>query len=140
MSYQAVSQPLSANAASSFGLSPNVAALLGYIWIPVLSIAVLVTEKENRLVRFHAWQAISLGVACFAVTILLSIVIGVLMLVGGLISPYLGIVVSVLSIIVWLVVAVLMLGFWVLCLIKAYRGEKYQLPVVGKFADRMANK
>ena len=78
------------NQTSTFGLSPNAAALISYIWIPVTSIIVLVTEKENRMVRFHAFQALVMGLAVFAFSVLISIVIGVLMLIGGAISPYLG--------------------------------------------------
>ena len=140
MSYNFANNQASFAQTSSFGLSPNAAALVSYIWIPVTSIAVLVTEKENRAVRFHAFQALFLGLSVFAISIGLSIVIGILMLVAGVISPYAGVAVSMLSLLVWLAVAAAMLGVWVLCLVKAYRGETYQLPVVGKFAERMANK
>ncbi len=128
------------NQTSTFGLSPNAAALISYIWIPVTSIIVLVTEKENRMVRFHAFQALIMGLAVFAFSVLISIVIGVLMLIGGAISPYLGLIVSVISLLVWVVIAFALLALWVLCLVKAYRGEMYKVPVAGKFAERMVNK
>lgn len=128
------------NQTSTFGLSPNAAALISYIWIPVTSIIVLVTEKENRMVRFHAFQALIMGLAVFAFSVLISIVIGVLMLIGGAISPYLGLIVSVISLLVWVVIAFALLALWVLCLVKAYRGETYKVPVAGKFAERMVNK
>jgi uncharacterized membrane protein len=140
MSYQFADQSHAISQTSSFGLAPNVAALVSYVWIPVTSIAVLVTEKENRLVRFHAWQALFLGLSLFALTIVLSIVIGVVTLVAGAVSPYAGLLVSVVSLLLWLVIALGMLGVWVLCLMKAYRSETYKLPVVGKFAENMANK
>ena len=142
MSYPYANQPRIINTAlkSTFGLSPNGAALLSYIWIPVTSIIVMVTEKENRMVRFHAFQSLFLGLGLFALTIGLSIVIGVLALIAGMISPYLGIIVSLISLLVWVVLAFIFLGIWVLCLIKAYRGEMYKLPVVGKYAERSANK
>lgn len=140
MSYQFANQPQTINAASTFGLSPNGAALLSYIWVPVTSIIVLVTEKQNRHARFHAWQSIFFGLGIFALTMILSIVIGIVMLVASAISPYAGILVSVVSLLVWLVIAVAILGMWVLCLVKAYRGEMYKLPVVGNFAEKMINK
>lgn len=138
MSYQFANN--AASTQSSFGLSPNVAALISYIWIPVTSILVLVTEKENRMVRFHAWQSIFLGAGLAVLSIVLSIVIGVIMLVAGVVSPYAGILVSVLSIIVWLILAVAIIAVWIFCLIKAYQGAIYKLPFVGKFAEQMANK
>ena len=81
-----------------------------------------------------------MGLAIFAVTIVLSIVIGILMLVAGAISPYLGLIVSVLSLLVWIVIAFALLALWVLCLVKAYRGEMYKLPVVGNYAEKIVNK
>ena len=140
MSYQAINHANSINAQSSFGLSANGASLVSYIWIPVTSILVLVTEKQNRLVRFHAFQSLFLGLGIFALTIVLSVVIGVLMLVAGAVSPYLGIVVSLVSLLVWMVLAVAILGLWVTCLVKAYRGQMYKLPIVGKQAEKMINK
>jgi uncharacterized membrane protein len=128
------------NQTSTFGLSPNAAALISYLWIPITSIIVLVTEKENRTVRFHAFQSLFLGLGVFAFTIILSIIIGILTLVAGAVSPYAGIIVSVLSLLVWMVIAIALLGLWILCLVKAYRGEMYKLPIVGSQAEKMVNK
>jgi uncharacterized membrane protein len=140
MSYQFANQSQHAPAQSSFGLSPNVAALISYIWIPVTSILILVTEKENRMVRFHAWQSIFLGLSLAALSIVLSVVIGVVMLVAGIVSPYAGILVSIVSLIVWMILAVAILGVWIFCLVKAYQGAVHRLPFVGKYAEQMANK
>ena len=128
------------NKPSTFGLSPNGASLISYLWIPVTSVIVLVTEKENRLVRFHAFQSLFMGLAVFAAIIVLSIVVGVLTLVAGAVSPYAGLIVSVLSLLVWGIIAIALLALWVFCLVKAYRGEMYRLPLVGKYAENMLNK
>jgi uncharacterized membrane protein len=140
MSYNFANNNSAFNTTSTFGLSPNTASLLSYIWIPVTSIIVLVTEKENRLVRFHAFQALFMGLGIFAATIVLAIVVGVLAFVAGVISPYLGLIVSMISLLVWIIIALALLGLWVLCLVKAYRGEMYKLPVVGKYAEKTVNK
>src|SRR5215213_1474220 len=131
MSYNFAQNQAAINKPSTFGLSPNAASLISYIWIPVTSIIVLVTEKENCLVRFHAFQSLFMGLMIFALTIVLSVVIGVLMLVAGAISPYLGILVSVISLLVWIIIAFALLALWVLCLVRAYRGAMFKLPVVG---------
>jgi uncharacterized membrane protein len=136
MSYQFTA----AQTQSSFGLSPNVAALICYIWIPMTSILILLTEKQNRTVRFHAYQSFFLGLGVFAASIVLSVIIGILTLIAGLISPYAGMFVSIISLLVWLVIAAALLGVWVLCLVKAYGGGTYKLPLVGKYAEQMANK
>jgi uncharacterized membrane protein len=128
------------NQTSTFGFSPNGASLLAYIWIPVTSIIVLVTEKENRLVRFHAFQSLFLGLSLFVLTLVLSIVIGILTLVGGAISPYLGLIISVISLLLWIVIAFAILGLWALCLLKAYKGQMYKIPVIGNLAEKQSNK
>ena len=128
------------NQPSTFGFSPNIASLLSYVWIPVTSIIVLVTEKENRLVRFHAFQSLLMGLGIFAATIALSVVIGVLTLVAGAASSALGFIVSMVSLLAWIVIAFALLALWVFCLVKAYRGEMFKLPVVGAYAEKMVNK
>jgi Predicted membrane protein len=140
MSYQFSNDQAAANAPSSFGLSPTAAALVSYLFIPWTSIAVLVTEKQNRFVRFHAFQSLLLGLGMVALTILLSIIIGIVTLIAGAVSPYAGIIVSVLSLILWIFIALAILALWALCLYKAYRGETYKVPFVGKTAEKMANK
>jgi len=42
---------------SVFGLSENIVAALSYIAGPFSGIAVLVMERENKFVRFHALQS-----------------------------------------------------------------------------------
>ena len=140
MSYNFAQNQSSIGQTSTFGLSRNAASLISYIWIPVTSVIVLVTEKENRAVRFHAFQSLFMGLAVFAFSIVVSVVIGVLMLIGGAISPYLGLIVSMISLLVWAVIALALLALWVLCLVKAYRGEMYKVPFVGTYAEKMVNK
>lgn len=125
---------------SSFGFSPKVAALICYVWIPMTSVLILITEKQNRTVRFHAFQSFFLGLSVFAASIVLSVVIGILTLIAGVISPYAGLVVSVISLLVWLVIAAALIAVWFLCLVKAYGGGIYKLPLVGNYAEKMANK
>jgi uncharacterized membrane protein len=140
MSYQFAENQASINQPSSFRLAPNVAALISYIWIPVTSILVLVTEKENRTVRFHAFQSLFLGLAVFVSSIVLSVVMGILGGIAAMFSATLGMLVMFGSLILWLVFTVAIVAAWVMCLVKAYRSEMYQLPFVGKFAERMASK
>ena len=128
------------NRPSTFGLAPNMASLISYVWIPVTSIIVLVTEKENRLVRFHAFQSLFMGAAVFAATIVLGAVIGVLTLIAGAVSTSAGILVSMISLLVWSVIALALLALWIYCLVKSYQGEMFKLPVVGDYAEKMVNK
>ena len=137
MSYQFANNQAAVNMPSSFGLSANVAALIAYLFVPVTSIALLATEKENRLVRFHAWQSLFYGLGIAAVTIVLSIVVGTVSFVLAAISPVVGIAATIISLVIWLGLLMVIIGFWFLCIFKAYRGEMYKLPVFGAFAERM---
>ena len=129
---------------SFMGLDSNVGAMLCYIANfvcclgVVLSIVFLVTENENRFVRFHAVQALFLaglqivtGVVIWFVGLMLEIVLGMihLELLGWLLI--LG-----LRFIIFLV----FIALWILGGIKAYGGQWYKLPVIGEFAWSTANK
>src|SRR5215471_6570304 len=64
---------------TSLGLESNIGAMLCYIGNflccvgVILAIVFLVTEKENRFVKFHAVQSLFLVVAQFAVGLVMTI-------------------------------------------------------------------
>jgi len=87
--------------------------------------------NQNRVIRFHAFQAIFFFVAMFALSIGLMILGFVLRII-----PVLGVIISLL----------LSFGFWIGSLItwiylmvKAYQGQKVVLPVIGPMAEKQAN-
>lgn len=105
------------SSATSTGLQENVAALLSYLLGLITGIIFLVIEKENRFVRFHAFQSVFVSVALIIInTVLLWI-------------PILGWALSVLM-------GPLSLILWLLLMYKAYKGEYFKLPVVGNLAEQ----
>lgn len=125
MSAQGASSP-------SSGLAPNVASLLCYVCGFITGIVFLVIEKDHKDVRYHAWQSIFLTIAAFTVLLAVSILNAIV----GAISTILGALIDILN-------PVAALGFfilWVVCLIKAYNGERYQLPIIGPLAEKQAMK
>lgn len=112
------------------GLAPNIASLLCYICMPITSIIFLLIEKENADVRFHAWQGTAFGVGYILVIIALEI----LAVIFGAIASVLGIIIGFFIPIVGLIAFVV----WIVCLIKAYQGERWRIPVVGDFAAKKA--
>ena len=122
---------------SSMSIQPNLAALLSYLLVPITSIIFLVMEKENRLVRFHAMQSLLYGAALVIVSIALSIVLSVITSIIGQVSTVLAAVAALVSLFVWLGLLVAMLGTAIWCMVKAYQGVMYKLPVVGNMAQRM---
>lgn len=114
------------------GLAPNVASLLCYICSPITGIIFLLIEKENNDVKFHAWQSLVFGVAYIAVVIMLEILAAIL----GMIASVLGI------IIIGFFIPIIMLAafiLWIVCLVKAYQGERWRIPVIGDFAAKKAS-
>ncbi|HEY2433620.1 MAG TPA: hypothetical protein VGI12_13170 [Vicinamibacterales bacterium] len=101
---------------TSTGLEANLAAALTYLVGFVTGIIFLVVEKENRFVRFHALQSILVFAALVAIDILVQIV------------PILG---ALVFVVVILPASAIL---WLLLMFKAYQGEEFRLPVVGKIA------
>jgi len=105
---------------TSTGFDANVAAALSYLVGFVTGIIFLLVEKENRFVRFHALQSTLL----FLGLVLLNVVLNVVPLLGFLLSVF---VLLPLSAVVWL-----------LMMFKAYQGEEFKLPLIGRIAaDRI---
>lgn len=115
---------------SSTGLAANVAGALAYLLGPITGIILLVIEKDSRFVRFHAAQAVVVGIAVVVVSIILTVVSSILAFI-----PLLG----------WAVAALLSFGFsigafvlWIVLMFKAYSGERWSVPVLGDYAPRLA--
>lgn len=126
---------------TALGLDNNIGAMLCYLGNLVCllgliySIIVLVTDKTNKLPRFHAMQSILLLVTNLVIGIPLYVVIVVLALMGTTIT-------SLLATLIWLVLMVVGLAifvFFIISAIKAYGGEVYKVPVIGNFADKFSN-
>ena len=116
-------------APTSTGLAANVAGALAYVLGPITGIAFYVLEKENRFVRFHAAQSITVSVVLIALSIALSILSAVLAFI-----PVLG----------WIAALLLSLGLgllgfvlWLLLMWKAYNGIEWEAPIAGSFARKM---
>lgn len=127
-------------AKSSTGLDENVAALLSYIFGWVSGLIFFLIEKDSRLVRFHGMQSILLNGVAVIVGIALWILWVVLAIVGAIIHETLG---SLIGLLVGLVIAAFYLGLLIaviMCLIKAYQGQYFKLPVIGNFAEKFSAK
>ena len=137
---QASNQPPATVSKSSTGLDENVAALLAYIMTWVSGLVFFMIEKDSRLVRFHAMQAILLGAVVSILAIGLWIISLIVVLIVGQISGILsGLVTLVLGLLGLVLGAAFVLG-WILCLIKAYKGEFYKLPLLGPYAEKFSMK
>jgi uncharacterized membrane protein len=128
---------------TSIGLEANVGAMLCYIANflccigLILAIVFLVTEKENRFVKYHAVQSLYLA----GVQILMGVVVAIL---GMILSMVLNMIDM--SLLAWililglrLILFLIFIVFWLIAGIKAYGGQWYKLPVIGEFAWKTVN-
>ncbi len=121
---------------SALGMDGNLAAALGYP-IGIIAIISLVMEKENRFVKFHAWQSILYHVAAIIVFIVLVILIVILSIILAMIRM------GELSALLGLLYMVVFLGYFaglIFAAVKAYGGNYFKLPIIGNMAEKFANK
>lgn len=123
---------------TALGLDANVGALLCYLGNLVCalgliySIIVIVTDKQNKLARFHAFQSVLLSVVGVVLAIAINIISvvaaaansGILAMLGGLVGLLFGL---------GMLVAVIYTA------VKAFQGEIFKLPVIGNLADGWSN-
>jgi len=127
--------PTATPASTSGGLADNIAGLLCYAPFIGLfaSIIFLVIEpyKNNRFVRFHAFQSLFLIGGIFVFNIAFQIVAAIM---AKILSVF-----ALLLIPVFLLLALGEFCIFLWLMYKAYSNEKWQVPVVGPLAEKQAN-
>ena len=126
---------------TALGLDANVGALICYVGNFVCSlgliysIIVVVQDKTNKLARFHAFQSI----LCSVIGIIISVIAVIGTSIAAIVDAQLGF--PLLSLIVGLILLVVGLGLLIMMIVaafKAFKGEIYRIPVIGKFAEAWA--
>jgi uncharacterized membrane protein len=98
--------------------------------IPAIIFLVVEPYNKDKFIRFHSFQSIFLSIAWVALAIVLMIVSAVLAVI-----PVLG---WILGLLLWLALMVGMFALWVFVIYKAYKNERYMVPVIGKIAAQQA--
>ncbi len=70
---------------------------------------------------------------------MISIVAGTVVGIVGMI-PLIGWVIAGIAGLIWLLITPLILILWLLLMYKAFKGERFKLPIVGDFAEKQINK
>ena len=125
-----------ASAAAGSGLEENVAALLSYVlgWLTGLIFFLI---DKRPYVRFHAMQSIITfgGLHLIWIVLMFGGFVGMGGFMGGMFGSF------ALGGIMWLIYGLfnlLILVVWVLCMVKAYQGQRFKLPIVGNIAEGYA--
>ncbi len=114
-----VNQNPAAPPVANAGLADNVAGALAYVTIiPAILFLVLDPYKTRPFIRFHAFQSLALAVVwvCFSFIMII---------------PILGWIIGILGLLV-------LFCTWIFCIVKAYGGAMFKLPVLGDFVENMA--
>ena len=104
-----------------YNLEPNIAGAISYL--PLVGLVILLSEKENKFVKFHAYQSLLFWIAVVAGTGVLQVLTSILL--GLLLMPLFNLA---------------MLGIWLFLMWKAYNNEEYMLPLLGEIAKKEAYK
>src|ERR1043165_7072695 len=128
---------------SAFGMDVNVAAGLAYLPVClchlVFSIAILATDKVNKLARFHAIQSLLISGSMVAGYVVSIILIAIVVMIGALLRVpafaflsfivYIALILYIIAVFVGLVIA----------MINAFQGKIFKLPIIGNMADKWSN-
>jgi uncharacterized membrane protein len=103
---------------TNIGLAPNIEAFLCYLGLWVTGIIFLIVEQKNAKVRLHATQSI--------------LVFGTLSVAGWFLGwiPDSGGILS-------FVISVMSLVLWIILMVKAYRNEAFEIPLVSTLARQL---
>jgi uncharacterized membrane protein len=126
-------QAIAAPAVANSGLQPNVAGALAYLAGIITAILFLVIDpfKNDRFIRFHAFQSLFFNVAWIALWIAWTIV----GLVLGTVTKGLF---FILQVPIDLVLMVGGFALWAFLMYSAYQGKTTRLPVIGALAAKQA--
>ena len=105
-------KPKEEEAPRSGGVSPNALAAFSYIFGLLSALIVIVIEKENRYVRFHAFQSLLLS---------LVFIVACILVIGCFLSP-------------------IFFLYSLYLAYKAYTGEKYKIPYIGEYAEKQVER
>lgn len=106
-------------AKSATGLNKNTSGALAYVLGPVTGIIFLVIDKD-KFVRFHAAQSVVVFVSLFILQWIFGLTVILLPLVP---------LISLLSFVLWL-----------LLIYKAWQGDEWEVPILGKYARKLVKK
>ena len=116
---------------SIFDMDEKLAAVLAYAFIFFSGMVVLVMERHNKFVRFHAMQS----TFWFLFLMIIAWVLGVIAN-----FPIIGFILGLIIAPVQYVLGFVAFASWVVLMYKAWQGETFKLPVIGDVVWAQINK
>lgn len=101
--------------------SRNLVAAMSYLVFFVTGIVILLVEKDDKFIRFHAMQSTIIFGALFILNIVVDILLG---FVAGFVTS---------------LVSIVVLVVWIVSMVRAYKGEMFKWPIVGDLAEKQVH-
>jgi len=119
----------------------NVLAAVAYLFNWMSGLVVFLMAKDDKFMKFHGLQSILGTIAFSVVTLVLGGIAAVLsfVLVFAVAALNLGALGAILIFIPYGLLIIYLLGvlaLWLWAMYKAFKGEKYHLPIVGGLAEK----
>ena len=118
---------------TALGIPSNLAAAFAYVLAWISGLIVLLIERDNRYVRFHAAQSVLIFGGLTVLAMLLPIVANIIGIIP-LLGPIFKAILAILSFLLGLAALVA----WVVLVILALIGRDYRVPYLDSYADQIA--
>jgi uncharacterized membrane protein len=125
---------------SSTGLEENIAGLLSYVLGWISGLVFMLMEKESRFVRFHAVQALILGIIALVFSFGSWIVWIIVAIIASALPDVVGMLVMAVFGLLMLVIFLAIFVGWIMGMVKAYQHQYFKLPLIGNFAEKFSAK
>lgn len=102
----------------------NTVAALSYVLGFITGVVILLVERDDKFIRFHAMQSTAVTGSLF----LLNIATGLILRPLGI----LDVLAQVVNILFWLLILVII----IISFVKTYQGKLFKWPVVGEFSEK----
>ena len=118
---------------TTLGIGERIEGALCYVLWFISGIIILIIEKDNKFVRFHALQSIATFLPLYIIVSQIEKIISMPTMVFQM-NVFGMLIYMVLLSVLWTLIGIL----WLLLIYKTTKGEKYKLPIVGRIAEKYA--
>lgn len=126
---------------NSLGMDQKTASWFAYVLSWLSAVILLATEKDNKVVRQHAWQSLFLGCVMTGIFIVFGIIISIAMpsspeAILNMMFNGIPAIVSIIGVIEWLL-GLGWLALTIICILKATQNDMFKIPVVYGWVEKM---
>jgi len=103
----------------------NLVAAVSYLLFFITGIVILLVEKEDKFIRFHAMQSVFVFGGLFIINFIISLLLSQVDILATLFNT-----------LVWIGIIII----WFSSMIRAYQGRMFKWPLAGDFAEKYIGK